>query len=298
MTISRNHVTSAAIAFATLAASAGAALAGGEVVYANGVRQVGAAVPVPVPVPVPEVTTGWYARVDAAYAQSSVSKYKSTDPFVDTFRADSNLDNFPRYGLGIGYYFNKNLRGDVTLDQRNDVESKGRGIRDYSIANAAGGTNATIAMRDTYSDTFTSSNATVLANIYADLPVSERFTPYIGGGIGFVRHQLKGRDFSRTTTCIDTVDCNPATAGDQAGATVLNTTAATTAGGINYQFAAALMAGFSYKVWDNTKIDLGYRWLYLQGASYTGRSLTTVENLKIPDQNVHELRVGLRYDIN
>ena len=298
MTISRQLMKSAAVAFATLAASSGTALAGGEVVYANGVRQVGAAVPVPVPVPVPEVSTGWYFRVDAAYSQGDVSKYRSTDPYVDSFRADSYLENFPRYGFGFGYYFNKNLRGDITLDQRNDAESRGRGIRDYTVANTAGGTNSTIALRDTYSDTFITSNATVLANLYADLPVNDRFTPYIGGGIGFVRHQLKGRDFSRATTCIDTVDCNPATAGDQAGDTVLNSTAATTAGGINYQLAAALMAGFSYKFWDNTKLDLGYRWLYLQGASYAGRSLTTVENLKIPDQNIHEVRVGLRYEIN
>ena len=153
-------------------------------------------------------------------------------------------------------------------------------------------------MRDTYSDSFTSSNSTGLANLYADLPLNERFTPYIGAGVGFVRHQLKGRQFSRTTTCIDTVDCNAALVGDQPGVTAMNSVANTTAGGINYQLATALMTGFSYKFWDNTKLDLGYRWLHLQGASYTGRSLTTLENLKIPDQNIHELRVGLRYDIN
>ena len=299
----------AAVAFATLAASAGVASAGGEVVYGNGVRQGGVAVPVPVPVPVPEVSTGHYMRIDAAYSQGDVSKYKSTDPYVDGFRADSYLENFPRYGLGFGYYFNNNLCGDIAIDQRNDVVSKGRGNRDYSIANAAGGTNATIAMRDSYRETstdlassnkdgFTSSNSTALANIYADLPVNDRFTPYIGASIGFVRHQLKGRDFTRTTTCMDTVDCDPATAGDQAGATTLNSTVSTIAGGINYQLAAALMTGFTYKVWDNTKIDLGYRWLHLQGASYVGRSPGLVETLKIPDQNIHEMRVGLRYDIN
>lgn len=300
MTISRHLTKSAAIAIATLAATSSASFAGGEVVYANGVRQGAAAVPVPAPVPVPEVSTGYYVRIDAAYGQSNVSKYKSTDPYVDSFRADSYLENFPRFGLGLGYYFNKNLRGDITIDQRNDVESRGRGHRDYTIANTAGGagTNATIAMRDTYSDSFVSSNSTGLVNLYADLPINERFTPYIGGGIGYVRHQLKGRDFSRATTCIDTVDCDPSIAGTQAGSNVLATTATTNAGGVNYQLATALMAGFSYKFWDNTKFDLGYRWLHLQGASYSGRSLTTVENIRIPDQNIHEMRVGLRYDIN
>lgn len=294
---SRKVLKAAALAIGALAIGATGALAGGEVVY-GGVRQAGAAVPVPVPAPVPDVGTGWYARIDAAYGMGNVSKYRSTDPYVDQFRGDSYMDNFPRYGLGFGYYFNKWLRADITVDQRNDIESRGVGIRNYTIANTAGGagTNPTIAMRDTYSDGFLSSNSTGLANIYADLPMTERFTPYIGGGLGFVRHQVKGRAFSRTTECVDTVDCDPAVVGAQ-GPTAA-TIATTTAGGINYQLAAALMAGFSYRVWDNTKIDLGYRWLWLQGASWQGRSLTTIETLKLPDQSIHELRVGLRYDIN
>ena len=58
------------------------------------------------------------------------------------------------------------------------------------------------------------------------------------------------------------------------------------------------MLGFSYKVWDNTKLDMGYRYLHLQGTSVTGRSTSLVENLKIPDQHTHELRAGVRFDIN
>jgi opacity protein-like surface antigen len=99
------------------------------------------------------------------------------------------------------------------------------------------------------------------------------------------------------TECVDANDCDTATAGDQGGAGVVST-ATTTAGGVQYQFAAALMAGFTYQVWENTKIDLGYRWLHLQGATFTGRNAAANENLRIPDQNLHELRVGLRYDIN
>jgi opacity protein-like surface antigen len=289
-------ITGAVLALGTIAASTGAALAGGEVVY-GGVRHAGTAVPVPAPVPVPEVSTGWYLRVDAAYSQGDVSKYRSTDPHVDQIRGDSYLDNFPRYGIGFGYYLNRWLRADITVDQRNDVESRGTGVFNYSIANTAGGgTNATIQMRDTYRDSFVSSNSTALVNIYADLPVSRSFTPYVGAGFGFVRHQLKGRNFMRTTECIDAFDCDPGTPGDQGGPTAA--TFATTAGGVDYALATALMAGFSYQVWDNTKIDVGYRWLHLAGTTFVGRNMGIVENLKIPDMNVHEVRFGLRYDIN
>jgi opacity protein-like surface antigen len=56
------------------------------------------------------------------------------------------------------------------------------------------------------------------------------------------------------------------------------------------------MAGFSYKVWDNTKLDLGYRFLHLQGFTVTG--VGAPENIKVPNQNIHELRAGVRFDIN
>ncbi len=83
MTTSRHLLKTAALALGTLAAGSVTASAGGEVVY-GGVRQAhGAAVPVPAPAPIPEVATGWYVRVDAAYSQGDVSKYKSTDPRVD-----------------------------------------------------------------------------------------------------------------------------------------------------------------------------------------------------------------------
>lgn len=141
-------------------------------------------------------------------------------------------------------------------------------------------------MRDTYSDGFTYSNSTGLLNVYADLPVMERFTPYLGVGLGYVRHQLKGRNFSRTTTC--EVNCGGIT----------DSSASTTAGGIDYTLATALMAGFSFTVWDNTKLDIGYRWLHLAGTTFAGRSASVTENLKLPDQNIHEIRAGVRFDIN
>ncbi|CAN0241402.1 unnamed protein product [Phaeothamnion confervicola] len=255
------------------------------------------AVPVPAPAPVPETASGYYVRLDAAYSQSNQSKYQATDAFANQVRGDSNLDNFPRFGFGVGYQFSPRFRMDATLDWRSDVTSRGAGTRNYTIANGAG-PNPTIDMRDTVSDSITSStNMTGLLNAYLDAPMSPSFTPYVGVGVGFVRHQLKGRTYSRSTTCVDALDCDPTTVGNQAGSTV-DSAAATTAGGTDYSLAAAAMVGFTYKIWDSTKLDLGYRFLYLQGTNFVGRNAAVVENLKIPDQNIHEMRVGVRYDIN
>ena len=295
----------AGLALGTLIASAATALAGGEVVYGTVLRQPGTAVPVPAPAPMPEVSTGWYVRIDAAYGQSDVSKFRSTDPFADGLRADSKLDNFGRYGLGVGYYINNWLRADITFDHRDDTRSRGRGTRSYGVPNTAGGLDgngnplpASIAMRDTYADNFISSDTTGMINLYAERAVTPSLTPYVGLGIGFVRYQLKGRTFSKATNCVDTLDCDPTTVGAQAGATNLNTSFTAAGGGVDYALATAAMAGFSYKIHDNIKLDMGYRYLNLQGTTWVGRSTGPVHNLTLPAQNVHELRAGVRFDVN
>ena len=63
------------------------------------------------------------------------------------------------------------------------------------------------------------------------------------------------------------------------------------------RLATAAMAGFSYKVNDFLKTDIGYRWLHLQGSTFSFGS-GVGEKLFIPTQNIHEIRVGVRYDIN
>lgn len=290
-----------AISLTALAISSNGAFAGGDAPGYGAMRTTvpeAIAVPVPAPVPVPEIESGYYVRIDAAYSQSNLSKYRSTDPYSNMVRSDGQLDNFPRLGFGIGYQFTPRFRMDATLDWRNDVKSKGAGDFDYSIANVAGGTNSTIAMRKTVSDSFTSTNMTGLLNAYLDLPMTTRITPYVGVGLGFVRHQVKSRQLSNTATCVDALDCDPATPGDNGGGPITMSSVTSTAGGTDYSLAFAAMAGLTYQIWDNTKLDLGYRFLHLQGTSFTGRTAAAGDKLIIPDQSVHEMRVGLRYDIN
>jgi len=204
-------------------------------------------------------------------------------------------------GFGVGYQFSRMFRGDISFDWRSDVTSRvPNSTLRYAAPNAAPlaplADPGPIAMRDTVTDNFTSTNMTGMLNGYIDLPVTSRLTPYIGAGVGFVRHHARG-ELNRTTTCVSAVDCDPTVAIDP-GATTLNSATRIGIGGADYALATAVMAGLSYQVWDNTKLDVGYRWLHLQGTVFSGALGTSAENLKIPDQNIHEMRVGLRYDIN
>ncbi len=237
----------------------------------------------------PEISTGYYLRIDAAYAQGDVSKYRTTDPRMDSVRGDSYLDNHARFGFGAGYYFTKWFRADITFDQRGDVESRGNGEFTYTVANAVA---VQTTMRDTLTESLTSSNSTGLVNAYIDIPVRPSFTPYVGVGVGYVRHQVKALSYSNTTVCTGAFGvCDGTT-------TLLEGTRSTTGGGVDYGLALALMTGFSYNISDNAKLDIGYRWLNLEGTKVVGRTVGVIHNLTVPDQNLHELRVGLRYDIN
>jgi opacity protein-like surface antigen len=291
----RKIVIGSALAAAALTVTAVDALAGGDVAYGSGHARHRAetAVPVPAPAPVPDYASGYYLRLDFAYGLGDVSKYRSTDPAADAVRADSYLDSFPRYGFGLGYYFNRWLRADVTFDQRQDVESRGRRERTYNVPNAVP---LPAQMRDTVSESLTSGNSTGMVNVYADMDTGHRFTPYVGFGLGYVRHQVKGHRYSSSTVCEGAVA--PATGACDATTDALLRNNVNTVGGTDYALALALMAGASFNVTSNLKLDMGYRWLNLQGTTFTGRNIANVHNLTIPDQNIHELRVGVRYDIN
>lgn len=99
------------------------------------------------------------------------------------------------------------------------------------------------------------SSTVLLGNLYYDVRGREDFTPYIGGGLGMAFNETSIGDEYRT------------------------------------EFAAAAMAGISYRMRDNVLLDAGYRFLYL-GEARTDTAVPTA----IEDIVEHEIRVGVRYE--
>lgn len=114
------------------------------------------------------------------------------------------------------------------------------------------------------------SNTVVLANLYYDMLGREGFAPYLGVGLGFSYNQTDGRTITP--------------GGVQTG------------GDDNTSFAFAAMAGFSYRLQDNWLLDAGYRYLYL-GDAHTSIGVAPGA-LDIDGIEAHELRIGMRYEIN
>ena len=108
-------------------------------------------------------------------------------------------------------------------------------------------------------------------NMYYDLPTFNRFTPYVGGGIGMAFVDV------RDTTFTD-------------GVVVRLPNKSET------NFAWALMAGVGTDLGGGIVLDLGYR--YLNMGEIGVRDTAIGYNLRINDLSEHQFKAGIRIPVN
>lgn len=219
-----------------------------------------------------------YLRGDYSYAwQEAGDLWGATTQFTNR-----SVDDTWSAGVGIGRYFGRGIRGDITWEWRGETDVTGS-----TSITACGGAQCTTS--------FGVKSQVVLANLYYDFRPGERFTPYVGVGLGAVRHDTSGGEI----VCGVVPACS--FNGDK-----------------DWNAAGAFMAGFSFRI-DRSghapvsikdapyaaaqpgrlHLDVGYRYLYL-GEVHTGiRSDVAIATPgpHIDDLSAHEIRVGLRWDL-
>lgn len=198
----------------------------------------------------------WYLRGDvgAVHYRSPEADFIAS-PFSGNFM-DERIGRSATAGFGVGYRFGPSFRADLTFDHRFGARFRG------SAATPAG------ALLDR--GLFQSS--TLMANGYLDIGTFMDVTPYVGGGLGVARNVLS--DHARLSA-----------------APVVGETWTRVAGGADYRFAWALMAGVGYQFSSAFTLDLGYRYVSL-GDVKTRRVGAGVDMAAI---EAHEMRVGVRY---
>lgn len=217
----------------------------------------------------------WYFRIDGGYAFHDDPNMVEQGIFD---LSDSKIGDTWTLGGGFGRYFTRNIRGDLTVDYRFEADVEG---------NRSGTEFRAFGLKSTV----------LLANLYYDFNPGERFSPYVGIALGWVRHETAGGN-------ADTCDCGGSIDGDSSD-----------------DVAGALMAGFSWNLLAgrqeyagstkdgpvyaspsrNLYLDVGYRFLYL-GEAKTGLVVNGLgdefsRGIKVEEIHAHELRVGLRYDL-
>ncbi|MEF2551151.1 outer membrane protein [Aurantimonas sp. A2-1-M11] len=297
MTLARQLMASAALIALTMPAARAADL---PPIYETPIYQ-----DVPEVQPV-EIGSGWYLRGDVSYGFSGDldAKYQEYRPDFATYPGDFfsgynayqydtfsaphegfTLEDSFEFGVGFGYQFTDFFRGDLTARYyKLDVEGSDKTESCYD-ASAAQGFDTSLLECD--SSLSAEGNALeLMANAYVDLGTIAGFTPYAGAGAGAVR--VTYEDVSGRSRCAYAgAVCAPAYYDFDASYK----------GEDSWRFAYSLMAGVSYDVSRNLKIDVGYRFTDVDGGKMFSFDGAGANGATAEDDGFqrHSISAGLRY---
>jgi opacity protein-like surface antigen len=249
----------------------------------------------PPPVDAPEITTidtaeGWYIRGDLGYNGSvdfekpTIKTFKSsTDTYTSTKFDSARFDSDFTLNAGAGYQFNDWLRSDLTLDYfKGTFDGKSTTNKPCSAIQPNG-----TKCGSSYEQALASLG--LLANAYADLGTYWGLTPYLGAGAGVTNMDYGSMTASKY--CISGGGkCDKFTDYKDKSYNGLE----------SWRFTYALMAGFSYDVATNLKLDFGYRYSKVAGGDMfdwsSNEKMNGARGVKGEDDGFsrHEFRAGLR----
>ncbi|MCU0830528.1 MAG: outer membrane beta-barrel protein [Rhizobiaceae bacterium] len=242
-----------------------------------------------------EIGNGWYLRADIGYAVSESDgpfHYNTYDPATNSYgSADfvtGGLSQDFSGGLGVGYQFNQWFRGDATIDMfSGDFQGTTASNQPCSTDPTYVGTTCRSTDAATY-DAYTA-----MANGYVDLGTFVGITPYVGAGAGFTWINYGG--LTNALFCVDgTAACPP-------GPSPVDV--AVHAGETDARFTYALMAGASYDVTQNLKLDLGYKYTKIDGGAMFAfdpdSQAAGAQGTQGYDKGLerHDVRLGIRYSL-
>ncbi|MEM6617504.1 MAG: outer membrane protein [Pseudomonadota bacterium] len=231
----------------------------------------------PVVAPIQDFS-GWYIRGDISYdvIDSDSADYTGSN-FPGQFFND-DWDEAVNIGAGVGYQFNRYFRTDITVDYRQTQYDADAKCASHPAPCTVGGV---AAPRNFTEESADASIWTAMANAYVDVAHWHGLTPYVGAGIGIAYIDVtdyEGETWDGTSFVATSFDDN-----DQVN------------------FAASLMAGFSYDITEFLKVDAGYRYTYLgdieTGTNPLDTGPTSEAVVEWESMDMHEARLGIRYMI-
>ncbi len=211
--------------------------------------------------------TGYYGELGGSYTLDiGVSDFESEG--LDAGAAfDSELDLDEGFGIygALGKYFPGNLRSEIEMAYR--------GQDNNSLPVAPG--RVTFPVADDFGEVGV---LTGMINVYKDIPLTSRITPYFGGGIGFARLNIEMDNeavvaASTLPTPLNSIDLDDS----------------------DYVTAVQGMAGVTVDVARNLALAVGYR--YLQTGEYDMEGAFNGETTAFSGEySAHEITAGLRFN--
>jgi opacity protein-like surface antigen len=202
---------------------------------------------------------------------------------------DRSLGSAAFGGVGIGYALNNWFRFDLTGEYRAAARF---GAMDQTVfANAAAVPTGFVNQRNGYNGSVSSS--VFLANAYVDLGTFCQLgcvTPFLGAGIGLANNTFSSVNDTSTQFVFD-----PAT--NTFGAP-FGATQSYFASKSKLDLAWAVMAGLSYDVSRNVKLEVGYRYLNMGKVETGGLVGQPTDTIRLRDLASHDFRLGMRWMLN
>ena len=248
--------------------------------------------------------SGWYLRGDVGVGATQSRKWTqpATTPAAGTTLTENirntSLTDGAFVGVGAGYQFNNWFRADITGEYRGAISAKGtyqafeNSIATPCVVGGFGG--ACTLYQNNYPGTVQAS--TFLLNGYFDLGTWHNITPYVGAGVGVSRVSMRG--FTDSGVNVTGTGINTAGLPNGASSTVAISPISDKA---KWNLSWALMAGLSYDVTSNLKLDLGYRYLNVgRGTAGTINCLCaqTFPGFSINGIASHDFKIGMRWMLN
>jgi opacity protein-like surface antigen len=117
-------------------------------------------------------------------------------------------------------------------------------------------------------------STTLMFNGYYDIARFDRYTPYVGAGVGLAYNKLGGVSFTGNPALTNVIE-----------------------GDSRWSLAWSLMAGVGIQLTERTTLDIGYRYLDM-GKAESGTLDSggfTNPKVRIDDLAAHEFKIGLRF---
>jgi opacity protein-like surface antigen len=293
----------AGLSLAAVAAFGAPAFAGGDVIYTGVKDPYAAAVPVPAPAPIPIYEPEYYVRFDVGAAWLSDGSLDETGSSM-TIDDIGDVEPLEFGSIGAGRYITPSIRVELAVDwyTRGDLQQGTTNFTEVASFDVGLADPDIVTYDVTRQDSVKFEQDTGMLNFYYDFRNSSRFTPYVGAGIGVTYRQL-------TRTSSEVANCNtrsnagdptrntcPAVAPAPADPAVITEGTSTKK---SWDIAGALMAGMSVQVTDSIIWDTGYRYMWQNGGlTVSSLTLTGESDITIEDVGQHQLRTGIRLDLN
>ncbi|MCP4935889.1 MAG: porin family protein [bacterium] len=223
----------------------------------------------------------WYIRGDLGVGRFSDMNGSGEVEGTSFGMSDLDFDSVFSASVGFGRYITPHIRLGLDLDYRHHNTTT------FDVGIPAG-----LPQLENFGNVpleFNSSS--IMFNAVYDFAPNRRFSPYLGGGVGWAFHQM---DLGASTFYNDWDGDTT----DEYG------TVDTTKSSSN-SFTANIVTGVSVNIRHGLFLDVGYKFSYLGNASMdydyshddVDAGATKSASIELDDIMTHEFKIGLRYDL-